>query len=350
MTSRERLICAMKCGTPDRVPVAPFGTSHFGLDTPLGQRLLHETDLIAYVGPGSNAIRGTDPPIRTEDHGSETHIVYQTPRGPLTQIIRRTEITAATVKFPCATPADGEAMLEMDFQPAPVDLSMYLEMEAQVGEEGLTLIDCADAICWIAELFSPEDFCLLWVEAPEMMERMMQVGTDRLAEWLERACAAGGQAWRMVGPEYASVMLGPQAYERLIVGYNPRLHEIVHHHSGLVHTHNHGPMTNLYDLLLRLDTDSLDPLEAWPWGDCDLAEAKQHLGGKVCMLGNLDDMEILGKKPREEVLQVGRERLEVAGPDGFILGGTSSGTYTEYAAENFIALRELSEEVYGVSD
>jgi hypothetical protein len=45
---------------------------------------------------------------------------------------------------------------------------------------------------------------------------------------------------------------------------------------------------------------------------------------------------------------MGRERLEAAGPDGFILGGTSSGTYTEHAVENFIALRELSEEVYGV--
>ena len=59
-------------------------------------------------------------------------------------------------------------------------------------------------------------------------------------------------------------------------------------------------------------------------------------------------MEILGKKSREEVLRIGRERLEQAGPDGFILGGTSSATFTEYAVDNFIALRKLSEEVYGV--
>jgi uroporphyrinogen-III decarboxylase len=144
------------------------------------------------------------------------------------------------------------------------------------------------------------------------------------------------------------VQLGPAAFERLVVPYDAQLAAIVHRHGGLAHYHNHGPMTRYYDQILRLGMDSVDPFEAWPWGDCDLAEAKAHLGGKVCLLGNLDDMEILGKKPRAEVLRRGRERLEAAGPDGFILGGTSSGTYTEHAVENFIALRELSEEVYGV--
>jgi uroporphyrinogen-III decarboxylase len=95
-----------------------------------------------------------------------------------------------------------------------------------------------------------------------------------------------------------------------------------------------------------LGIDALDPLEAPPWGDCDLGAAKRRIGGQVCLVGNLDDMEVLESRSREEVCQLGRQCLEQAGPDGFILGGTASGTYTQRGAHNFMALVEVARE-YG---
>jgi len=35
----------------------------------------------------------------------------------------------------------------------------------------------------------------------------------------------------------------------------------------------------------------------------------------------------------------------MTGPDGYCLGGTASGTYTEKAARNFIALVRVAEEM-----
>ena len=344
MTSRERLLCAMRGGTPDRVPVAPFGTARFGLASEVGQRLLRETDLLHEAGTAVNILLGHEPPIATEERGRESVTTYHTPAGPLTRVVRRTEITSATIKFPCTGAAELEQVLAMPFQPAEVNLAPYWAEEEKVGDEGLTLIGLVTGLCWVADLLSPMDFCLLWAEAPEVMERAVQVGTDRLCEWLQRACPAGAAAFRLIGPEYASVELGPRAYERLVVNMDSRLCAIIHQHGGLAHVHNHGPMTRYYDLLLQVGMDSLDPLEAPPWGDCDLAEAKARIGGSICLVGNMDDMEVLGKWPRERVLARGRELLEQAGPGGFVLGGTSSGTYTEYAVENFIALRKLAEE------
>lgn len=347
MTSRQRLLTAMRLGTPDRVPVAPFGTARFGLDSEVGQKLLRETDLIHEVGTGANLFFGQFPPITREDHGSEEIITYQTPEGPLTAVVRRTERTSATVKFPCQSAADAEKILAIPFELAECNLEHYFQAEEQMGDEGITLVCVLDAICWVAELFSPEDFCLLWAEAPEVMEHLVEVGTARIVEWLERAGAGGAKAWRVVGGEYVSVQLGPEAFERLVVLPDARLAEIMHRYDSLCYCHNHGPMTRYYDQLLRIGLDALDPLEAPPWGDCDIAEAKARIGHRICLVGNLDDMEVLGKYPREKVLEMGRKLIEQAGPDGFILGGTASGTYTEYAVENFIALRQLSEEMAG---
>ncbi len=98
--------------------------------------------------------------------------------------------------------------------------------------------------------------------------------------------------------------------------------------------------------LAGLGIDSLDPLEAPPCGDCDLAEAKRILRGRTCMVGNLDDMEVVNRLPEREVLEIAAARLAEAGPDAFMLGGTSSGTYGEQAARNFIAMVRVAEE-YG---
>ncbi len=65
------------------------------------------------------------------------------------------------------------------------------------------------------------------------------------------------------------------------------------------------------------------------------------------MVGNLDDMEVLNKLPTEEVLRLGRLLIEQAGPDGFVLSGTASGTYGERAARNFLALADMVFHLFG---
>ena len=80
----------------------------------------------------------------------------------------------------------------------------------------------------------------------------------------------------------------------------------------------------------------------------DLAEAKRRIGDRVCLVGNLDDMEVVETREVAEVKQMARACLEQAGPDGYLLGGTASGTYTERGARNFMALVEVAEE-YGRS-
>jgi hypothetical protein len=99
--------------------------------------------------------------------------------------------------------------------------------------------------------------------------------------------------------------------------------------------------------LAGLGMDAMDPFEAPPWGDCDLVRAKQALRGRVCIVGNLDDMEVLERCDAETVRRIARERIRQAGSDGFVLGGTASGTFTERGARGFLALVEVAEDYAG---
>jgi len=338
MTSRERLLCAFGCGCPDRVPVAPFGFGHVDPDSEVGQELVKKTDFIASVGGAGGDFLGKAAKTTTETEGNVTRITYHTPKGDLTQEIRRTAVTSATVKFACRTADDIEKLLSVPYEPVLPNPASFLQWKDRIGDEGVVLCGFADAICTPATFFSPEDFSLLWVDAPDAFVELVRVANERACETAELACQAGIDAFRIIGGEYASTQLGPYAYRQVVTEPDAQVVKIMHDHGAVVYYHNHGPVMKYLELFAGIGMDAADCFEAPPWGDCDLVETKKTLKGRVCIVGNLDDMEVIDKLDEATVRAIARERIAQAGPDDFVLGGTASGTYTERAARSFIAL------------
>ena len=341
MTSRERILAAMRFEKVDRVPVSPW---HFGKvdpDSPLGRELLRKTDLIQDTGGGGDPILGKAAKSDREQQGDVAITTVRTPKGDLISKYRRTEITGATIEFFLKEPDDIEKMLSIPYEPPDFDLSAYANWRDRIGDEGLVLIGMPNGVAIPASWFSPEGFCLAWADAPDLVEKLTAVATDRLIDWVERLCREGVAGFRIVGGEYASVQLGPEGFRRLCVQYDRELVKAIHKYGAVAHYHNHGPVMRCLEHFAEIGMDSLDPLEAPPWGDCDLGEARRRLGDQVCFCGNLDDMEIVDKLPTEQVLAIARERLEAAGDKGFMLGGTTSGTFGEQGARNFIAMAEM---------
>lgn len=350
MTSRERLLCAFSCGTPDRVPVSPQGLGRLDRDSDLARLLIERTDIIIYAGGACNCFIGSAMKFDVESDGQLMTVTYHAPKGDLKRVIKSTAVTRATVEFPCKSPDDVEKLLSVPYVP-PSDeefnaaLANFNSWKDAIRDEGIVLWDLPNAICFPAEWFSPEDFCLLWADAPDAMIELVRVANERLMMFVERACKAGVDGFRIVGGEYASVQLGPKAFDVLVRQVDKHLVALMHKHGAIAYYHNHGPIMRYLEMIVDIGVDALDPLEAPPWGDCNMAGAKRLLRGKVCIVGNMDDMEVLNSKPPEVILPIAKQLLEVAGPDGFVLSGTASGTYGERAALNFLELVKLAEEM-----
>jgi len=343
LTSRERVLCAFHRDTPDRIPVSP---QHWGRIPPgseLAAQLVRETDMMLYAGWACDCFIGSALPRETETIGNTTRTVYHTPHGDLTRVVTRTPVTTACTEFPCKNAEDVLNLLAAPYEP-PIEeavqnaLRHFFQTKDWLGDEGVVLFELPDALCFPAEWLSPQDFCLLWADAPDVMEQMVRVGNERLLAFVERVLRAGVDVFRIVGGEYASTQLGPVAYDRLVRRYDKELVALIHDYGGVAYFHNHGPIMRYLEAIVDIGVDALDPLEAPPWGDCDMPAAKRVLQGKVGIVGNLDDMEVLNQRSTDEILAIGKRLIEEAGPDGFVLSGTASGTYGEHAARNFIAL------------
>ncbi|MCE5237014.1 MAG: uroporphyrinogen decarboxylase family protein [Armatimonadia bacterium] len=345
MNSRERLLCAFAHQKPDRVPVAPFGFGHVNPDSEIGLELVQKTDFIASVGGAGGGFWGRAVKTTVETEGYVTRFTYHTPKGDLHQLNRRTDITQATMEFPCRTADDIEKALSVPYEPVLPDPTVFNQWKNRLGDEGLVLCGFSDAICTPATLFSPEDFALLWVDAPDAFIELIRIANERALEAAEAACKAGIDGFRIIGGEYASTQLGPYAYRQTVTEPDHKLVKLMHDHGAVVYYHNHGPVMKYLEMFADIGMDAADCFEAPPWGDCDLVKARETLAGRVCIVGNLDDMEVIDKEPEATVRAIARERLAQAGPDNFVLGGTASGTYTDRAAKNFIAMAEVSREM-----
>jgi uroporphyrinogen-III decarboxylase len=344
MTSHQRLLTALRGGTPDRVPVAPFGLGHVNPDSEIGKELISKTDPFITVGGGGDPFLGKKVPATTTQDGNSTITIFHTPKGDLRRAHRRTAVTSATVEFPCKDAKDVEKLLSLPYEPPDVNLTHFHQWRERVGEDALIMVGIGNAVCLPATVLSPEDFCLLWADTPDVMVRLTEVAARRLNVFVEQLCQAGVDAFRTVGGEYVTVQLGPQAFDALITPFDAELCAIMRRYGAIAYYHNHGPIMRWLEPIADLGVDAMDPLEAPPYGDCDLREAKRRIGDRVCLVGNLDDMEVLEKWDTDAVMELGRQRLEEGGDTGFILGGTASGTYTEKAARNFIALAEVAKE------
>ena len=345
MTSRERLLCAFELGTPDRVPVAPFGFGRVDPDSEVGLQLVRETDFIQSLG-GPGGFLGTAVKSRTETDGDRTTHIIETPEGELRSVTQRTAITSAQVEFPCKTADDIEKLLSIPYEPpSEIDVTAFNNWKDRMGDDGIVIFGFADAICAPAAYFSPLDFCMLWADAPDAFMHLINVVNERLCEQAEQCCRAGVDGFRLLGGEYASTQLGPDAYLDTVTQPDARVCEIMHSHGAIVYYHNRGPTMRYLELLAAIGMDACDCFEAPPWGDCDLREAKRCIGDRVCFVGNLDDMEIIDKLPEPEVRDIARQRIEEAGRAGFVLGGTASGTYTEKGARNFMAMAQVALEL-----
>jgi len=339
MTSRERIIKAIRKEKVDRIPVSPWGLGKLAPDSDIAKELISKTDILMETFSSVDPFWGEY--INQVELIGEGLYQLSTPAGLFQWRIAKTDITQAMREFPFKSPEDAERFLSLPYKKPSPTAKYFHQMRDYIGDEGLVLVGIPNGVCLPASFFSPEDFCLNWALNPSLIIKLTEVGTERVISMVEDLCKEGVDAFRIIGGEYVTQQLGPKGVEALLKPYDTPLIETIHRYGAIAYYHNHGKVKRFLPDLRSLGIDALDPLEAPPWGDVNLKEAQEMIGEDVCLVGNLDDMEILNKIDEEMVKKIAMERIKDLKPIGFILAGTASGIFGEKAARNFIALAEM---------
>ena len=92
----------------------------------------------------------------------------------------------------------------------------------------------------------------------------------------------------------------------------------------------------------EIDLDVMEPLEAPPGGDVDLADAKRRWGDKFCLKGNLNTFDLMLHGTPDQVAQAAREAIDAAGAGGGFILSTGDQCGRDTPDANFEALVEVS--------
>lgn len=313
MTSRERILTALKLGKPDKVPF---------IDVPdieiekaiLGLEQYDRTDVANIFGMDAITYEGFFPPIYAKKN-------YIGGKEFLIEGLIKDEDDLAMVKLPNP---DGKAFYE--------DAKKFID---KYKGSGYAL--CARTRLGASAVLNSmglDNFSYNLADETGVVEKLLDIYTQWSAKVIEHINELGFDfIWCFDDIAYKTgPMFSPQVFREVFL---PRIKIPADACKLPWIYHSDGNLIPLIDELLSLGMDGLHPIEP---GAMDIEHVKIKYGKQVCIIGNIDLHYTLTKGTIDEVEQEVKDRIEKIGNEGgYII--SSSNSITSYCkVENVRAM------------
>lgn len=247
---------------------------------------------------------------------------------------------------PVGHPVRSEADFEKLVPPDPRDpfrLAKHAKAVARYKREKPVVLGMTDAFSIPWKLRGMENFVVDLIENPEFAKRLIATVVDYNRRLVEQAAAVGVDIVRFTD-DYGSTT-GPFMSPAMWIEFiQPGLRELVDVAHGLgmkVVKHSCGNLRGLVEPILDSGVDALHPIQPFPGQS--LSVFKERYGRRVCLIGNVDCIEVLTTGTRETVFADVRRCIdEGAAGGGYMLASSNafhSGTRSELLAAMVEATR-----------
>ena len=368
MTSRERLLCAMRLDGPGELPIHVRGVPAWDDQwvqtrdpsyAPVVQAVRQYGDYCANWAPPSGPFL-SQTTVATDaeriDHPDwvETITTWHTPGGDLRtrHLSSKRGLPGMQMEFAVKSPEDVERVLSVPYVPLErVDASGFFSLRERIGDRGVVIASAGqDPIGHVHDLMGSDLLAIWSIEQRSTLCRLIEVFLRRILDRLEAILAANvGPIFGTLGQEYITPPLhGPRDFLEFCLEPEKAIIDRIHRAGGMLHVHCHGPLSAVLEDFARI-ADVLHPIEAPPMGDLPLAEAKRRIGDRVCLEGNVQIGDIYAL-PTHRLLDAVRKAIDDGAPGGgFILCPTASPytqVLTDLTVRNYVAMIQTAAE-YG---
>ena len=340
MTSRERLMSAIRKEQPDRVPVKIWSLlKRMAGAHPSYKRVIEEgirrTDLVRTWSPGHNWFLSASAPEShvaerpgTSEEWTDVTTVYETPEGPLTRVAMRNALGKPGLQKEgmIKSRQDWRRIMSVPYEPIRPDVSEFRRVDREMGDDGIVMLGAGGHPMYNVQRHIGSELFALWsLEERDFLHEMMDEMLRRQMDYLKSILSQGVKAvFAYVGPELCIPPLqSVRDFHEFVVQYDRRFIDLIHDSGGWVWCHSHGDMGPTLDGFMEMGVDALNPCEPPPAGSLTLAQIRERVGRAVCLEGNIEKHDLYTDTP-EGIEEKVREAIRDAAQEGaFILCPTT---------------------------
>jgi hypothetical protein len=369
LTSRQRILTAMRRQMPDHVPVIPdisnmvpcrllgkpFWEVYLHEDPPLDEAYLNA---VKYFGMDGWYIydnltmrevpKWNERVIESSEDERKVERWIDTPFGRLEEI----------VCYPRQDPPWHLSAMIKDIAQDFPKLRWYMEQRplddvcknrGKVGEFGIYGLGFETFMgfwVWVRDGGSMQalrDF----YEQPEMMRRVHEFYFDYIETTLRRILPERPDEILLNGSASSLSLSSPKIYREYDLPIIKRVSALCKEADIIRHQHTCGRSRLLVEINYNeTDVNVMEPLERPPGGDVDLAEVKRRFGDKFCFKGNVNTFETMLNGSVDDVIREAKACIDAAAAGGGFILSTGDQCGRDTPDENLFALVEVAK-TYG---
>lgn len=175
------------------------------------------------------------------------------------------------------------------------------------------------------ELIGYQNAIIGLVRNREKVKALLERLTDAAIAWAVAQARRGADAILISSAFAGGGFISPKMYAEFVLPYERRLAEAVRACDTPVYTHTCGRIGDRLDLMEQTRTMGIDTLDPHPLGNVELADAKNGVGRRLFLKGNLNSVALLEYAAEEEVIAEATERIRIGKPGGgYILSSACS--------------------------
>lgn len=348
MTSKERMMRALRRETPDRLPVTVhqwqgYHLKHylggisdleafemFGMDAAvqyfakMGQFWLPEVPEM----PQTAEWRVDIDVIKNAPNHRILKFRVRTPKGDLTYSTEGNEQTTWFTEHMIKDPEDIEKLAYIPV--SKLDRSAVSEAYDAVGDAGIMrgFVWGDQAGCWqhACCLAGTQEMIMFAMDDPDWTHRFLDILSQKKLQFIEESLT--GAKFDVIetgGGAASSTVISPRLFGEFCLPYDSAMHDALHRAGFLTSYHTCGGMMGILDLLAATRTDACETLSPPGVGGniTDRRAVKELLGGKCALIGGMDQFNVLSSGTPESIRREVNDLFETYGTGGGYILSTS---------------------------
>jgi hypothetical protein len=272
-----------------------------------------------------------------------------TPGGQLTYKTGSDRITTWITEYLLKRPEDVE-LIEKYMPVARLNRKAVAAEYDRIGDAGILrgFVWGDQAGCWqhACCLMSEEQLILECVDHPDWVHRLLRALLERKLRFIEESLV--GAKFDLIetgGGAASDTVISPKLHREFCLPYDRQMHDVLHRAGHRTTYHTCGGMMHILDLIVQNGTDASETLSPPGVGGniTHPEKVRAVLGGKIAMIGGLDQFQILGGGTAEEIRAEVHRLAEGFGKDGGYLCSAAD-HFFEVPVENLKAFAAAARE------